>query len=195
LIRDQHSYLHDNVSQELLYMWGGPRLTWVSLFSERCHRWNTKTLSVLDSGNTPLTSWCVTAPPLPRIRDSSRWHYIGCSERRLIGHSFYSRNFLPKSCTTCWEKCCCAAPCTEKSDKPATMNTVHLVIPSVEQCFAIKFVLKQEVKLAEILHRLSSRYGEATLWGTNVYDWWIEFPKAMKKPQTDHMPMFSRQLL
>jgi hypothetical protein len=30
--------------------------------------------------------------------------YIGCCERRLIGHSFYLRNFLRKSCGTCQEK-------------------------------------------------------------------------------------------
>jgi hypothetical protein len=40
----------------------------------------------------------------------------GCSEHRLIGRSFYRRNFLRKSCATCWEKFY-AAPCTEKSDK------------------------------------------------------------------------------
>jgi hypothetical protein len=27
--------------------------------------------------------------------------YIGCSERRLIRHSFYRQNFLRKSCATC----------------------------------------------------------------------------------------------
>jgi hypothetical protein len=30
---------------------------------------------------------------------------IGCSERRLIGHTFYRRNFLRKSCATCRGKC------------------------------------------------------------------------------------------
>jgi hypothetical protein len=45
--------------------------------------------------------------------------YIGCSERRLTGHSFYRRNFLRKSCATCREKCRRAALRTEKSDKPA----------------------------------------------------------------------------
>jgi hypothetical protein len=45
--------------------------------------------------------------------------YIGCSERRLIGHLFYRRNFLRKCCSTCREKFRRAAPCTEKSDKPA----------------------------------------------------------------------------
>jgi hypothetical protein len=40
---------------------------------------------------------------------------IGCSERRLIGHSFYRRNFLRKSCPACRH----TAARTEKSDKPA----------------------------------------------------------------------------
>jgi hypothetical protein len=44
---------------------------------------------------------------------------IAYSERRLIGHSFYRRNFLRKSCATCREKCRRTAPRTEKSDKPA----------------------------------------------------------------------------
>jgi hypothetical protein len=46
-------------------------------------------------------------------------HNSGCSERRLIEHSFYRRNFLRKSCPTNRERCRRAAPCTEKSDKPA----------------------------------------------------------------------------
>jgi hypothetical protein len=44
---------------------------------------------------------------------------IGCSERRLIGHSFYRWNFLRKSCATCREKCRSMASRAEKSDKPA----------------------------------------------------------------------------
>jgi hypothetical protein len=44
---------------------------------------------------------------------------IGCSERRLIGHSIYRRNFQRKSCATCREKCPRAAPRTAKSHKPA----------------------------------------------------------------------------
>jgi hypothetical protein len=46
-------------------------------------------------------------------------NYIGCSERTLIRHSFYSRNFLRKNCATCREKSRRAVPRTEKSDKPA----------------------------------------------------------------------------
>jgi hypothetical protein len=45
--------------------------------------------------------------------------YIGCSERRLIGHSFYRQNLLRKSCATYREKFRRAAPRTEKSDMPA----------------------------------------------------------------------------
>jgi hypothetical protein len=48
-----------------------------------------------------------------------KFRRTGCSERRLIGHSFYRRNFLRKSCATCREKCHRAGPRTEKSDKPA----------------------------------------------------------------------------
>jgi hypothetical protein len=47
------------------------------------------------------------------------FYYIGCSERRLIGHSFYRQSLLRKSCATCREKCRRTAPHTEKSDKPA----------------------------------------------------------------------------
>jgi hypothetical protein len=53
------------------------------------------------------------------IYASSVIRYIGCSERRLIGHEFHRRNFLRKSCVTCREKCLRAAPRTEKSDMPA----------------------------------------------------------------------------
>jgi hypothetical protein len=38
--------------------------------------------------------------------------HIGCSERRLIGHSLYHWNFLQKSFATCREKCRRAAPRT-----------------------------------------------------------------------------------
>jgi hypothetical protein len=47
------------------------------------------------------------------------WNDIGCSECRLIGLSFYRRNFLRKNCATCREKCRHAASHTDKSDKPA----------------------------------------------------------------------------
>jgi hypothetical protein len=50
---------------------------------------------------------------------SSKRNNIECSERMLIGHSFYRRNFLRKCCATCREKCRRAAPRTVKSDKPA----------------------------------------------------------------------------
>jgi hypothetical protein len=47
------------------------------------------------------------------------WAYTGCSERRLIGHSLYCRNFFRKSCATCWVKYRRAASRTEKSDRHA----------------------------------------------------------------------------
>jgi hypothetical protein len=50
----------------------------------------------------------------PHVTD----YNIGCSERRLIWHSFYRWNFPRKSCATCREKSCSAASRTEKSDKP-----------------------------------------------------------------------------
>jgi hypothetical protein len=56
--------------------------------------------------------------PIPLIL-GSKFLSIGCSERRLIGHSFYRWNFLRKSCATYREKCRRTAPRTEKSDKPA----------------------------------------------------------------------------
>jgi hypothetical protein len=49
--------------------------------------------------------------------------HIMCSERRLIGHSLYTRNFLRKSCVTCRDKCRRAAPRTKKSED-CTMNVV-----------------------------------------------------------------------
>jgi hypothetical protein len=62
------------------------------------------------------------------IIHTSAWYFraIGCSERRLIGHSFYRLNFLQKSCATCREKCRRVAPRIEKSDKNCTMNTVYI---------------------------------------------------------------------
>jgi hypothetical protein len=38
-----------------------------------------------------------------------------------------------------------------------------LVIPSVEQCCIIKFLMKEKVKPAEILCKLNAQYGEETL--------------------------------
>jgi hypothetical protein len=54
-----------------------------------------------------------------KYQNRDQWRRIGYSERRLIEHSFHRRNFMRKSCATCREKCCHAAPRTEKSDKPA----------------------------------------------------------------------------
>jgi hypothetical protein len=57
-------------------------------------------------------------PGKEKSRHVSKSNYIRCSERRLIGNLFYRRNFLRKRSATCREKCRCAAPHTEKSDKP-----------------------------------------------------------------------------
>jgi hypothetical protein len=43
--------------------------------------------------------------PAPGSFAGRQWASVGCSEHRLIGHSFYRRNFLRKSCATCREKC------------------------------------------------------------------------------------------
>jgi hypothetical protein len=55
--------------------------------------------------------------------------YIGCSERRLIGHSFYRPNFLRKSCATCREKCRRAAPRTEKPAQWTLCSMVLKILP------------------------------------------------------------------
>jgi hypothetical protein len=53
--------------------------------------------------------------------DLVRAGYVRCSERRLIGHSFYRGNFLRNSCATCREKKSRrAAP---RTDKPAQWTT------------------------------------------------------------------------
>jgi hypothetical protein len=53
------------------------------------------------------------------------------------------------------------------------------VTPSVEQCCVIKFPVKEEVKLAEILHRLIAQYGE-DLSFASIYDWYIKFSEGPK---------------
>jgi hypothetical protein len=80
------------------------------------------------AGDTPLLA--VTAFTVPIV-------YIGCSECRLIEHSFYRRNFLRKSCATCREKYRRAAPRTEKSDKPVQWT------PCISQC---------DLRLASVMH-------------------------------------------
>jgi hypothetical protein len=47
----------------------------------------------------------------------------------------------------------------------------NLVIPSVEQHCIIKFPMKEKMKPAEILPRLTAQYGEQTLSCANIYDW------------------------
>jgi hypothetical protein len=37
------------------------------------------------------------------------------------------------------------------------------VTPSAEHCYIIKFIAKEKVKPAEIIHRLNAQYGEETL--------------------------------
>jgi hypothetical protein len=56
-----------------------------------------------------------------------------------------------------------------------------LVIPSVEQRCIIKFLVKETVKLAEILHRLNAAHGEQTLSYTSVYDWHNKFSDGCKQ--------------
>jgi hypothetical protein len=45
-----------------------------------------------------------------------------------------------------------------------------LVTPSIEQYCIIKFLVKENVKSAEILHRLNPQYGEETLSFVSVHD-------------------------
>jgi hypothetical protein len=84
-----------------------------------------KELWVLETVNTkPKKNWILSQAKTTIYQGLSYYttvynSYTGCSERRLIGHSFYRRNFLRKCCATCQEKCRRAAPRTEKSDKPA----------------------------------------------------------------------------
>jgi hypothetical protein len=47
-----------------------------------------------------------------------------------------------------------------------------LVTPCVAQCCIIKFLVKEKVKPAEVLHRLNAQYGEETLSHASVYDWY-----------------------
>lgn len=55
------------------------------------------------------------------------------------------------------------------------------VTSTVEQCFTIKFLVKEEVKPAEIRRRLSARYGEDTLSLASVYDLCNKFSEG--RPQ------------
>jgi hypothetical protein len=41
--------------------------------------------------------------------------------------------------------------------------------------------VKEKVKAAEILHRLSAQYGEETQSHADVYDWYSKFPEICKE--------------
>jgi hypothetical protein len=56
-----------------------------------------------------------------------------------------------------------------------------LITPCVEQCCIIKFLVKEKVKPAEILHRLNAQYGEETLSHASVCDWHNKFSEGHKE--------------
>jgi hypothetical protein len=56
-----------------------------------------------------------------------------------------------------------------------------LVTHTVEQCYVIKFLVKEKVKPAEILHRLCAQYGEKTLSYASVCDCYNEFSEGHKE--------------
>jgi hypothetical protein len=56
----------------------------------------------------------------------------------------------------------------------------NLVTPRVEQCCIIKFLMKEKVKPAEILHRFNAQYGEGTLSCVSALICTMIFPKALK---------------
>jgi hypothetical protein len=47
---------------------------------------------------------------------------------------------------------------------------LYFVTPSAEQCYIIRFVVKEKVKPTEILHGLNAQYGEGTLSFARVCD-------------------------
>jgi hypothetical protein len=55
---------------------------------------------------------------------------------------------------------------------------LDFVILSVEQCCIISFLMKEKVKPAEILRRLSEQYGGKTLSHGEVYDWCNKFSEG-----------------
>jgi hypothetical protein len=66
------------------------------------------------------------------------------------------------------------------------------VTQSVEQCCVIKFLVKEKVKLAEILCRLSALYGEGTMSHAGVYDWCSKFSEChqlVANQPHDHMEL------
>jgi hypothetical protein len=69
--------------------------------------------------------------------------YIGCSERRLIGHSFYRQSFLRKSWATCREKYHRAAPRTKKSNKPAQWTPCTILFKHIVEVNMYNTVFQQ----------------------------------------------------
>jgi hypothetical protein len=57
----------------------------------------------------------------------------------------------------------------------------YLVTPSVEQCCIIKFSMKEKVKLAEVLCRLTAQYGEGILSCASVCDWYSKFSEVCEE--------------
>jgi hypothetical protein len=59
----------------------------------------------------------------------------------------------------------------------------EVVTPRIEQCCIIKFLVKESVKPAEILHRLNTQYGEETPSHASVCDWHSKFADGCKGVQ------------
>jgi hypothetical protein len=69
------------------------------------------------------------------------------------------------------------------------------VTPSVEQNCIIRFLVKEKLQPAEIIHKLYAQYGEQTLSCASVYDWYNKFSDGCKKVSNlPHTLMFSQQL-
>ncbi|KYN27549.1 hypothetical protein ALC57_03061 [Trachymyrmex cornetzi] len=56
---------------------------------------------------------------------------------------------------------------------------------SVEQRIIIKFLSREGVKPAEILHRLTAQFAEKTLSRTQVYDWHKKFSDGQESMQNE----------
>jgi hypothetical protein len=57
------------------------------------------------------------------------------------------------------------------------------VTPSIKQRCIIKFLVKEKVKPADILHKLNAQYGEKTLSRASVYDWYDKFSEGREEVQ------------
>jgi hypothetical protein len=57
----------------------------------------------------------------------------------------------------------------------------HLVTPTVEQCYIIKFVVKGKVISVQNFHGLNAQYEEETLSHASAYDWYRHFPEGRKE--------------